>query len=286
MRPWTVMGKSMLMRPCVVPASSSAEKPFGRLRRMPPLWVSTSRPGAVPVIAGDVDGDAAVGRLAAQIAADVGERQPAVLCVELGRAAEVVDRNAAVVGVQRQHGVARHVDLEADAPALVAVPTCRARRRGRGRPRCRCARRRPAGARRRRWRRDASMRVRTSTSPRSQPRTRMPPLRPASMSSGLAPPMVSSRISQCVARSPLLLRSVQDMAAGPSGIAAAGLGRSRGHEGGGGDGGDKSCAKHQASSARLDGRGAAGVYSLADDDSARGVRLPRQCRACTDLEAR
>jgi len=47
----------------------------------------------------------------------------------------------------------------------------------------------------------ATMRERTRTSPRSQPRTRMPPLRPASMSIGLAPPIVSSRTSHWTARS-------------------------------------------------------------------------------------
>src|SRR5262249_9670954 len=78
-------------------------------------------PRAVPAIALEIDGDAAVGRLAADVAADVGERDAAVGGAELRGAAEVGDRDSAVARMQRQHGRGRHLDVEAHRPILVAI---------------------------------------------------------------------------------------------------------------------------------------------------------------------
>src|SRR6476620_2825832 len=52
---------------------------------------------AVPVVAREVDRQAAVGRLALELAANVPERHAAVARMEFGDALEVVDRDAAVV---------------------------------------------------------------------------------------------------------------------------------------------------------------------------------------------
>src|SRR6185369_6174233 len=77
-------------------------------------------PRSVPVIAGEVDVDAAVGRFAADVAADVTQGEAAVLRVEGRGAVEVLDRDAAVVGGEGEHRGARHVELEADVPAAGA----------------------------------------------------------------------------------------------------------------------------------------------------------------------
>src|SRR5207247_9658378 len=52
--------------------------------------------GAVPMIASQIDGDAAVRRAAVKIAADVAERHAAIHGPERRRAAEVADGNPAV----------------------------------------------------------------------------------------------------------------------------------------------------------------------------------------------
>src|SRR5262249_6493256 len=75
--------------------------------------------GAIPVVAVEIDADAAVGRRAAQIAADVAQRYAAVDGLEFRGAAEIVDGDAAVPRVERQHHRARHADLEADTPGFI-----------------------------------------------------------------------------------------------------------------------------------------------------------------------
>src|SRR6185295_18978835 len=75
--------------------------------------------GAVPVIAVEIDGDAAVRGLTAQIAADVAERYAAVGGLELGGAAVVLDGDADVPAGERQHHRARDADVEADRPGFV-----------------------------------------------------------------------------------------------------------------------------------------------------------------------
>ena len=87
-------------------------------------------PGAVPAIAFEIHGDAAVGRLAADVAAHVGQRHAAIARAEFGRSAEVVNRDAAVDRAQRDHRGARHLNVEADGPRLaVAIAVLVAHRR-------------------------------------------------------------------------------------------------------------------------------------------------------------
>src|SRR5262249_24027064 len=59
------------------------------------------------------------GGLAADVAADVAQRYAAVARGELRGAAEVLDRDPAVDGVDRHHRVARHLHFEADVPVIV-----------------------------------------------------------------------------------------------------------------------------------------------------------------------
>jgi hypothetical protein len=76
---------------------------------------------SVPAIAVEIDREPAVRRLAFDFAAHVPERDAAVQRMEFGDALEVVDGDAAVVRVQSELRAARHVNLEADRPALATA---------------------------------------------------------------------------------------------------------------------------------------------------------------------
>src|SRR5262249_43636390 len=77
--------------------------------------------GAIPAIAAEVDGESAIGRLAADVAADVREGDAAVHRVEVRGSPEIADRDAAVVRAEREDRRPRHLELEADRPAAVAA---------------------------------------------------------------------------------------------------------------------------------------------------------------------
>src|SRR5262249_9427408 len=77
--------------------------------------------GTIPVIAGQIDFQPAVDRLAAHVAVDVAERDAAVDRMEVRRAAEVVNRDATVLRRAGQDRVARHGQIAADRPVVGLV---------------------------------------------------------------------------------------------------------------------------------------------------------------------
>jgi hypothetical protein len=215
--------------------------------------------GAIPVVAVDVDRDAAVGGLAAEIAADVGECEAAVLRVELRGASEVVDRNAAVVRVQREHRVTRHVDLEADVPVLFAVHRVGAFGvdaaarcvDAHGGDEAACVGVGGGGCL------DLAADQYVAAIPAADTDAAVAPRVDVERVGAADGVLAHLTVRDAVV---VVVAIVAGQDAGPRGGAVLGLGRSRGNEGRGDSGSDKSSAKHQASSARLDGKAAAGVY--------------------------
>src|SRR6185436_7508192 len=76
---------------------------------------------AVPVVAGEVDGQAAVGRLALDLAADVPERDAAVARAKLSDALKIVDGDAAVIRAQCELRAMGDVELELNRPVLPSI---------------------------------------------------------------------------------------------------------------------------------------------------------------------
>ena len=120
--PWTVTGKSHLTPPLVVPASRWRRVAVRHRQANAAVVGLNVEALADPAVAGQVDLHAAVGRAAAHVAVDVGQRDAAVGGFHVDFAMDALHGDAAVLRPQRQAVLRRRHHLEAHAPSAVADP--------------------------------------------------------------------------------------------------------------------------------------------------------------------